>query len=125
MRLFTEAVVAATVCIAAFAAVLALHPLRRTYIERENVGVFAILTAFGDAEALEQAARELIRCPGQGGIHYDLIMIADCGLSPAGRKTAELLANGDERIMLCTPDAIENAVLSEENRWTESVSTTR
>ena len=126
MRIFTEAAVAAVVCFAAVAAIFALHPFRTSRIDLRGEGkTAAVLAVSGEAQALEQAVRALISCPAQGGIKYDLILIADCGLSPAGRKIAELLANGDERIMLCTPDGIGSAVLSEEFGWTESVSTIR
>lgn len=69
-----------------------------------DVKVYAVLRATGDGEELEQAARRLRWLEsGSGGMR---VVIADDGLTEAGRKRAELLFRRWPGVTLCRWDRV-------------------
>ena len=86
----------------------------------------ALLMACGEGTPLEPQLRALQHLCREYGM-IDRILVADCGLSPEGRKAAELLARQDRRVTLCraedvpqylagiSPAAIKNTDPKEKN----------
>lgn len=75
------------------------------------------VTACGDAERLEQQCRSYLLLQDAGVLELPLL-ICDTGLSPAGRKTAELLVREHPQVRLCQP-AQWKEMLQMENRECE------
>lgn len=61
---------------------------------------YAVVSARDDAGDLEQAVRGLLWMRGSGRQRYTVV-IADAGLSPAGRQIATMLANREGQVVLC------------------------
>ena len=67
--------------------------------------VFFVLTGCGDGEALERQCRAYLLLKHAGVLRRPLLL-ADCGLNPAGRALAERLAHLDDDVLLCTAEAL-------------------
>lgn len=77
-------------------------------------GLHLTVTARGDAEGLEQQCRSYLLLHDAGVLELPLLIL-DAGLSPAGRKTAELLVREHPEVRLCRP-AQWKEMLQMENR---------
>lgn len=71
--------------------------------------IFAVLPASGDGENLEFDVRGLLWMRG-GGLARFTVVIADCGLSGAGRTAASLLAQREPNVVLCPAERVGEVV---------------
>ena len=71
--------------------------------------VAAVLHAEGDAEGLEHTVNGLLWLTKGEMARFDIV-IADAGLSEAGRKAATLLAEREPRITLCDIGDVTNYI---------------
>ncbi len=68
-----------------------------------------LIPAKGDGEELEQAVRGLVWLRGSGFLDGSVV-IADCGLTAAGRAAAELLCRREPAVELCSLEDLERRV---------------
>lgn len=73
-----------------------------------RAAAMALIAAQGNGECLEGQVKQL--CREESGL-IGRILLVDCGLSEEGRRLCRLLARGDRRIQLCTPEEIGTYLL--------------
>ena len=102
---FAAALTAALVLAGCLCRALVLLPLRAK-------GAVVLLRGAGDGSALEQDLRACLLLRRWGVLRQELIL-ADCGLSPEGRKLAEQLTKLDGGILLCAPEELAERLTRE------------
>lgn len=71
--------------------------------------VLAVLPGRGDGEDLEQAVKGLLWLRG-GGLLEGRVLIADCGLSAAGKAIAMALCAQEPGVGLCTAEELKHYI---------------
>ena len=121
MSLFCEIVVAVLVCTAVISAIWLAKGLLVTPVRGSSqVVLTAVVASSGEAAHLEQTVSGLIWLKSCGKINLG-VMIADAGMSPAGRRTAEKLTERYDGVSLCDLGDIPEALM--ECGWTGTIST--
>ncbi len=72
--------------------------------------VLAVLPGRGDGEDLEQAVKGLLWLR-EGGLLEGRVLIADCGLDPAGKAIAMALCAQEPGVGLCTADELKHYIM--------------
>lgn len=81
----------------------------RALLPEGGARAWAVVPARGDGEDLEQAVKSLLWLRA-GGLWQGGVLLADCGLTPAGRAAARALAERESGVVLCPPEELESYI---------------
>ncbi|MGM9521912.1 MAG: hypothetical protein ACI3VB_05480 [Oscillospiraceae bacterium] len=114
MELVAEIIIAAAVCAAVAAVIWSVRGMLLTpVIRREDVDVFAVIRARGEAAGLEQTVRGLLWLGDSGKAEMGLIIVDD-GMTQEAHRRAEMLAEQSGGAV-CPPERLIHK--TEELRW--------
>lgn len=71
--------------------------------------LYTLIAVGGDAVGLEQTIDGLLWLR-RSGTMKNIVVISDLGLTPSGRKMAELIAKDNSGVMVCKPDEIADLI---------------
>jgi hypothetical protein len=121
MSLFCEIAIAVLVCSAVFTAIWLAKGLLVTPVRGSSqVVLTAVVASSGEAAHLEQTVNGLLWLKRSGKIEMG-VMIADAGMLPEARDTAEKLTERYDGVSLCALSDIPEAML--ECGWTGTTNT--
>jgi hypothetical protein len=111
MELYLELAVSVII----FAVLLVLWYFSRIMLSwtgrRGDSGVFTLISADGDGDSLEHTVQSL-KMLNENGSLVSRVIIVDTGLSPDGRKLAELLARDNESLLsICKPSEVTEIIV--------------
>jgi hypothetical protein len=106
-----SALAATSVAVAVWTARALLTPLPGD----ADTELCTLIRADGDGESLETLIRGLLWLRGSGSLRGNIV-IADCGLTPSGRRLAEIITRDVPSLTVCA--AAELSDILEERAWT-------